>query len=150
MELINKVKTLLTRGTIGFVRISLGIVFLWFGALKFFPNTSPAEIIAQQTMDKLTLGIVPSEVNYIILAIIETTFGIFLIGNIFQKMITPLALGHLLMTFSPMLFFPSEIFSGIFVPTLLGQYIIKNLVLFSALLLINQKFCYANEKTCIS
>lgn len=150
MELINKVKTLLTRGTIGFVRISLGIVFLWFGTLKFFPNTSPAEIIAQRTMDKLTLGIVTSEVSYIILAIVETAFGIFLISNIFQKMIAPLALGHLVMTFSPMLLFPSEIFSGIFVPTLLGQYIIKNLVLFSALLLINQKFCYTKEKTCIS
>jgi len=140
MELINKVKTLLTRGTIGFVRISLGIVFLWFGTLKF----------AQRTMDKLTFGIVPSEVSYIILAIVETIFGLFLIGNIFQKMIAPLALGHLVMTFSPMLLFPSEIFSGIFAPTLLGQYIIKNLVLFSALLLINQKFCYTNEQTCIS
>jgi len=150
MELIHKGKILLAKGSVVFVRIAIGIVFLWFGILKFFPNTSPAEIIAQRTMDKLTLGVVPSEVNYLVLAIIETTFGLFLIGNIFQKMIVPLALGHLVMTFSPMLLFPSEIFSEIFIPTLLGQYTIKNLVLFSGLLLINQKFCYTNEKTCVS
>ncbi|MBQ0734816.1 DoxX family membrane protein [Aquimarina celericrescens] len=150
MELINKGKTLLRPWPIVFVRISIGIVFIWFGVLKFFPNTSPAEIVAQRTMDKVTLGLIPSEINYLILAIIETIFGLFLIGNIFQKMIVTLALGHLIMTFFPILLFPSEVFSGIFIPTLLGQYIIKNLVLFSALLLINQRFCYSNEKICIT
>ncbi|WP_422860404.1 doxx family protein [Flagellimonas sp. S174] len=152
MELINKIETLLRPWPIAFVRISIGIVFLWFGVLKFFPNTSPAETMAQRTMDKLTLGLISSEMNYLILAIIETVFGLFLIGNIFKKMIVPLTLGHLIMTFSPILLFPSEVFTGILIPTLLGQYIIKNLVLFSALLLINQRFCYSNsdEKICIS
>ncbi|HAL81372.1 MAG TPA: hypothetical protein DCO83_03360 [Mucilaginibacter sp.] len=32
----------------------------------------------------------------------------------------------------PILFFPNETFNGLFVPTLLGQYIIKNFVLISA------------------
>lgn len=150
MELINKSKTLLAKGSIVFVRISIGVVFLWFGVLKFFPNTSPAEIVAQRTMDKITLGLVSSELNYLTLAIIETIFGLFLIGNIFQKMIVPLALGHLFMTFSPILLFPSEVFSEAFIPTLLGQYIIKNLVLFSALFLINQRFCYSDEKVCVT
>ncbi|MEM7485102.1 MAG: doxx family protein [Bacteroidota bacterium] len=150
MELINKGKTILAKNAIALVRVSLGIVYLWFGMLKFFPNTSPAEIIAQKTMAKLTLGIVPSEVNYLILALFETLFGLFLIGNKFQKMILPIALGHIILTFSPIFLFPSEVFSGVLIPTLFGQYIIKNLVLFSALLLINQKFCYTNEKTCIS
>nr|WP_298999391.1 doxx family protein [uncultured Allomuricauda sp.] len=152
MELINKIETLLRPWPIVFVRISIGIVFLWFGVLKFFPNTSPAETVAQRTMDKLTLGLISSEMNYLILAIIETVFGLFLIGNFFKKMIVPLTLGHLIMTFSPILLFPSEVFTGILIPTLLGQYIIKNLVLFSALLLINQRFCYSNsdEKICIT
>ncbi len=40
------------------LRISLGIVFLWFGVLKFFPELSPAEELATRTIEVLTLGIV--------------------------------------------------------------------------------------------
>ncbi|MEM8846700.1 MAG: doxx family protein [Bacteroidota bacterium] len=135
---------------IGFVRVSLGIVFLWFGALKFFPDASPAELIAQRTMNKLTMGIIPCSLSYMILAVVESLLGLLLIGNLFQKVVTALAVGHILMTFSPMVFFPSELFSKAWVPNLLGQYIIKNLVLLSALVLINHKFCYSDKETCIT
>lgn len=150
MELKKKYGALSAKGRIGFIRISLGIIFLWFGILKFFPSTSPAEEIAQKTMEKITLSMIPNEVNYMILANIETALGILLILDIYRKIIIPLALGHILMTFSPILFFTSEIFSDTMVPTLLGQYIIKNLVLFSSLLLISRNFCYSEETACIS
>ena len=39
-----------------FLRISVGIVFMWFGILKFFPNISPAQDIATNTINKLTFG----------------------------------------------------------------------------------------------
>jgi uncharacterized membrane protein YphA (DoxX/SURF4 family) len=32
------------------LRVSLGIVFLWFGILKFFPSASPAEELASRTI----------------------------------------------------------------------------------------------------
>lgn len=123
------------------IRISIGIIYLWFGILKFFPNISPAETIARQTIDKLTFGYIPADVNYLLLAIMETTIGILLIGNVWKNKVIPIALVHLILTFSPMVLFTSETFSSPFVPTFVGQYIVKNLVLFNALLLLNRRNC---------
>ena len=43
------------------LRLSVGIVFLWFGVLKFFPGLSPAEGLAARTISTLTLGIIPPD-----------------------------------------------------------------------------------------
>jgi uncharacterized membrane protein YphA (DoxX/SURF4 family) len=45
-----------------FLRISIGIVFLWFGVLKFFPGLSPGEDLAIQTMKKLSFGLIPGNI----------------------------------------------------------------------------------------
>jgi hypothetical protein len=45
------------------LRISLGIVFLWFGVLKFFPNVSPAQELATRTIGVLTGGLIPDSVS---------------------------------------------------------------------------------------
>ena len=45
------------------VRIALGIVFLWFGVLKFFPNLSPAELLAARTIERLTFGAVQPDIS---------------------------------------------------------------------------------------
>ena len=41
----------LARYSIPFLRVSLGLVFLGFGLLKFIPDLSHAEAIATETMD---------------------------------------------------------------------------------------------------
>lgn len=114
--------------------ISLGIVYLWFGVLKFFPHLSPAEALAKNTIAKLTMGIVPLDVAIILLAIWETSTGIMLIFDIYRRFAIPFALLHILLTFTPMIFFSDEIFSnGAFIPSLVGQYIIKNIIIISVL-----------------
>jgi uncharacterized membrane protein YkgB len=45
---------LFNRYALDTLRISLGIVFFWFGFLKFFPNVSPAESLATDTINVLT------------------------------------------------------------------------------------------------
>jgi len=50
------------------LRLSLGIVFLWFGVLKFFPNASPAQELATRTISVLSWGRVPVSVSLPILA----------------------------------------------------------------------------------
>ena len=49
-------------GTTG-LRLSLGLVFLWFGALKLVPGLSPAEGLAGDTLSILTQGLVPPTVS---------------------------------------------------------------------------------------
>ena len=47
------------------LRISVGIVFFWFGFLKFFPGLSPAQDLATRTIDVLTFGLVPPEISIV-------------------------------------------------------------------------------------
>ena len=50
------------------LRISLGVVFFWFGVLKFFPGMSPATDLASRTIDVLSFGMVPARISVPVLA----------------------------------------------------------------------------------
>lgn len=119
--------------SLAFLRISVGIVYLWFGALKFFQGVSPAEFMAIQTIHRLTFGVIPDRTSIIMLATWECVIGfLFIIGK-FTKPCLILMLLHMVCTFTPLFFFPDEIFFKIpFQLTLTGQYIIKNIVFISA------------------
>ena len=115
------------------LRISLGIVFFWFGFLKFFPGLSPADQIATKTITKLSFGIVQPDVSIVLLAIWETVIGIGLITGKYLRVTLFLLFSQMMGTMTPMILFPTETFTRIpYAPTLEGQYIIKNLVLISA------------------
>ena len=126
--------TLFMRGKgILFLRISLGIVFFWFGFLKFFPGLSPADQIATETISKLTFGVILPDISIIILAVWETLIGIGLLSGKFLRVTLLLLFTQMIGTMSPLVLFPTETFTRFpFVPTLEGQYIIKNIVLISA------------------
>lgn len=113
---------------------SIGLVYLWFGVLKFFPEYSPAEELAKNTIKLLTLGFIPTQVSIILLAVWETVVGVLLIGNIYRKFAVKLALVQMLCTFLPFVFFPNDSFAiAPFGFTLLGQYIFKNVIIIAAL-----------------
>jgi uncharacterized membrane protein YphA (DoxX/SURF4 family) len=115
------------------LRISLGIVFFWFGVLKFFPSLSPAEDLAARTIDILTFGLMPASVSVLILAAWECLIGLGLIFGVFMRATLFLLWLQMLGTITPIFFFPHEVFAHIpYAPTLEGQYIIKNIVLVSA------------------
>jgi uncharacterized membrane protein YkgB len=119
------------------LRVALGIVFLWFGVLKFFPHLSPAETLAARTIQQLTFGIVQPSVSLPVLATWESIIGIGLIVNRGMRVILLLLAIHMIGTFTPLIFFPGETFTSFpFVPTLEGQYIIKNLVLIGAAIVV--------------
>jgi uncharacterized membrane protein YphA (DoxX/SURF4 family) len=116
-----------------FLRIALGIVFFWFGVLKFFPNFSPAENLAARTIGKLTTGLIEQHMSIHILAIWECLIGLGLISGKFLRATLALLFVQMIGTILPLFFFPEETFIHIpYAPTLEGQYIIKNLVLIAA------------------
>ena len=122
----------MARHSVLFLRVSLGIVFLWFGALKFFAGISPAEQLASKTLHLLTFGLVPSSVSIVLLAVWECSIGLGLILGVALRATLVLLFLQMLGTLTPMLFFPDEVFQGmVLVPTFEGQYIIKNIVLIS-------------------
>jgi uncharacterized membrane protein YkgB len=127
----------MTRHGIQLLRISLGIIFLWFGFLKFIPDASPAESLATRTIEILSFGFISSQISMILLATWETLIGIGLILGLCLRLTLFLLFTQMLGTLTPLLFFPAETFVNPPVtPTLEGQYIIKNLVLIASGLVI--------------
>ncbi|CAG0944656.1 thiosulfate dehydrogenase [quinone] large subunit [Anaerolineae bacterium] len=119
------------------LRMSLGVVFFWFGVLKFFPGLSPAQDLATRTISLLTFGVISPSVSIIILASWECVIGLGLILGVFTRATLFLLFLQMFGTLMPIVFFPKEVFAEIpYAPTLEGQYIIKNLVLISAGLVI--------------
>jgi uncharacterized membrane protein YkgB len=122
----------MARGGIPILRVALGIVFVWFGALKFFPGMSPAEELVIATVPWL-----PGRVFMPILAAWEVAIGLgFLTGRALRLTILLLFL-QMPGTMAPMILLPDQVFAAFpFGLTLTGQYIVKNLVLIAAALVI--------------
>ncbi|MGI9049827.1 MAG: DoxX family membrane protein [Rubrobacteraceae bacterium] len=132
-QLEDSVTRWLVRYSIPLLRISLGGVFLLFGALKFFPNVSPIEALASRTVGVLTFGLILAGVSMILLAALECAIGIGLLTGLYPRLTLVLLGLQMIGATSPLVIFPGEIFAGPFhAPTLVGQYIIKDVVLISA------------------
>ena len=123
----------MARHGVTLLRVSLGIVFFWFGVLKFFPGLSPAEDLAARTISVLTFGLVPPAVSIPVLAAWECLIGLGLLSGRFMRVTLLLLFAQMIGTVLPIFFFPGEVFHVFpYAPTLEGQYIIKNIVLVSA------------------
>jgi len=115
------------------LRISIGIIFFWFGILKFFEGLCPAEDLAIRTISKLTFHVISEKTIIYGLAVWEVLIGIGLLFNIFIRETLLLLYLQMIGTFTPLFLFPSEVFHIFPVSfTLEGQYIVKNIVIVSA------------------
>lgn len=110
------------------MRVSLGVIFFWFGALKLFPNMSPAEDLVRNT-----IYFVDPNLFIPVLAVWEMLIGIGLITGVFMRLTLLLLFLQMPGTALPLLLLPEVCFTVFpFGLTLEGQYIIKNLVLITA------------------
>lgn len=128
--------------SINLIRISLAIVYIWFGALKIF-GMSPAGELVEQTVYWFK-----PEIFMPILGLCEVIIGL---GLLLKKCIpyaVILLLMHMMVTFFPIFIVKKACFDAFpYCPTLIGQYIIKNLVLISGALVVAAKYnqtYYAN------
>ena len=114
------------------LRISVGIVYLWFGALKLVPSLSPAEGLIRSSLPFLPMGFfIP------FLAVWEMVIGLGFISGRFMRLIILLMLMQMVGAASPIVLNPNAVFESFpLVLTLEGQYIVKNLVLISAAIVI--------------
>ena len=128
-------KALLERWSVPALRVALGVVFVAFGVLKFFPGMSPVESLVEATWGVLTFGIVGGPLALILTAVLETVAGLALISGVFARFGLVLLAVTFVGIFSPLLFFPDAIFEA-GGPTLLGQYVLKDVVLVAAALVV--------------
>jgi uncharacterized membrane protein YphA (DoxX/SURF4 family) len=123
-----------------FMQWAIGLIYIWFGLLKFFPGLSPAELLAANTLDALAMGLLPKEGLLLGLATFEVLLGILLVIRVRSKLIIAALLLHMLGTFMPIVIFPDEVFSAPpFGFTIVGQYIMKNFVIIGAALVLYSK-----------
>ena len=134
----------LNRNSLTLLRFSLAIIFIWFGALKPFGQSPAVELITK------TVYWFDPKIFIPILGIWEMLIGICLL---FPPLIR-IGLGLLALqmpgTFLPLVLLPEVCFINIpFDLTLEGQYIVKNLVLIGAGLVVGSKLIPLKKKTAI-
>lgn len=119
------------------LRISVGAIFLLFGLLKFAPGVSPAQDLVERTTDILSFGIVPGSVALVLVATLESTIGVLLLCGRRLRIAVGLLTVQLVGILSPLALLPGRLFMGPHgAPTLEGQYVIKDLVLVGAALVL--------------
>lgn len=131
---VGALRTWLNRYSIDILRISLGLVFALFGFLKFIPGASPAEELAMRTVESLSFGMVTGSTALWLTAAVECFIGLTLVtGRLLRTGL--IALGFALVgILSPVVLFFGDLFPG--TPTLEAQYVLKDVVLAAAGLVI--------------
>ncbi|GIW67510.1 MAG: hypothetical protein KatS3mg096_378 [Candidatus Parcubacteria bacterium] len=110
-------------------RVSIFIVFFYFGFLKvlgFSPATPLVEALFQET-----LNFFPFSYFIIFFGLFEMLIGLTFIIPRLERLAIFLLILHMITTFLPLILLPQITWQKFLVPTLEGQYIIKNLVIIS-------------------
>lgn len=127
----------LARHSVTLLRWSLGAVFLFFGFLKFFPGVSPAAPVAIETTSLLTFGLVPAPAALLGVALLEVTIGLCLLSGRFLGLGLALLGVAFVGILSPLVLLSDELFTGpAGAPNLLGQYVLKDVILVAAALVV--------------
>ena len=114
------------------MRVGLGIIFFWFGALKLVPGLSPAEDLVRNT-----IYFIDPDIFLPILAVWEMAIGIGLIFGLFMRLTLLLLFLQMPGTAMPIFVLPEVVWTSFpFGLTIEGQYIIKNLALIGAALVL--------------
>lgn len=125
----------LAHASLPLLRISVGLVFLGFGLLKFVPDLSPAEDLARRTTRELTFDLIPDGAGLILVAALETAIGLSLLTGRYVRFGLALLALAMVGILAPLLLFPGDLFARrYYAPTLEGQYVLKDVVLLAAAL----------------
>ena len=127
-EIDQRVTSWMARYGLTLMRVALGTIFFWFGALKLVPGLSPAEDLLRNT-----LFFVDPDRFQPILALWEMAIGLGLISGLFMRATLLLLFLQMPGTALPILITPEAVFTQFpFGLTIEGQYIVKNLALITA------------------
>jgi uncharacterized membrane protein YkgB len=122
------------------LRYSLAVIFLWFGFLKFFPGMSPAEELVSNTVYWFGPWFI------FVLAAWEVAIGLCLLFRPLIRIGIALMALQMVGTFLPLILLPEITWQHLFIPTMEGQYIIKNLVLITAAIVVGGTVRHTKSK----
>ena len=121
------------------VRIPIFIIFFWFGFLKIV-DLSPAQELVQDTV--YWMPFLSAEMWTYVIGFWEVLIGVFFLFKKTTLIAMLLLLIQMSGTFLPLVILPEITFqdSNPFLPTLEGQYIIKNIIIITAALIIGRTY----------
>ena len=115
-------------------RLALFIVYVWFGFLKVI-DASPANPLVAGLLEK-TLPFITFEKFIVIFGLFEVLLGLLFLSGRLRKLTFVLFGLHMIAVFAPLILLPAVSWQSTLIPTLEGQYIIKNVVLIALVLFI--------------
>lgn len=125
-------------------RFALFLVYFWFGILKVVAE-SPANPLVSALLEK-TLPFMTFSTFIVLFGLLEVLIGIlFLIPKLTRLAVVLLAL-HMITTLMPLVLLPQVAWSAPFVPTLEGQYMIKNILIIALAVVITSRLNPAGTK----
>ncbi len=134
-QIIQRMKVL----SIPVMRFSFAVIFVWFGILKPF-GLSAAEGLLKATVKWLPFG--SPELWLPIIGWWEVVIGICFLFEKTTRIAILLLFLQMVGTFMPLVFLPEVTFqeNNYLLPTLEGQYIVKNLIIIAAALVLGGSF----------
>lgn len=108
-------------------RFGLFLVFFWFGLLKVI-GLSPASGLVQRLFEQ-TIPFLTFQQFIIAFGLFECLIGVLFLIRGLERVVIPLLFLHMVTTVMPLFLLTSETWSDFLVPTLEGQYIIKNILI---------------------
>lgn len=130
ITVLDRVRDWLVAHSVDILRVSLGLVFLAFAIPKYVPGLSPAEGLAASTIEVLTMGLLGGQLAVLLTAVVETVIGLTLVSGRLVKVGLVVLAVALVGIMSPLVLFPELMFAG--GPTLVAQYVVKDIVLAAA------------------
>ena len=110
-------------------RLSLFIVFFWFGILKVMGTSPAAGVVSELFHQTFLADMMTAGTFLVILGLAEMIIGIFFVLPHFERAAILIMILHMITTFLPLLLLQHVAWQSAWTPTLEGQYIIKNVVL---------------------
>jgi putative oxidoreductase len=123
------------RISVTLLRLTIGVVFVWFGALKLSGDSPVARLVAD------TLPFLPKGLVVPALGIFEVLLGLALLLGRRLDLVVVLLVMHLAGTFLVLVVTPEQAFSGHnpLMLTMTGEFVVKNVVLIAAGLVVATK-----------
>ena len=149
-DILNKLDSkfikIMKNASIPSIRLSFGVIFIWFGILKPL-GLSSAEGLLKSTVIWLPFG--SPEMWLIIIGLWEVVIGVFFFFKKTTRIAIILLFLQMVGTFMPLVVLTEVTFqsNNFLLPTLEGQYIIKNLMIISAALVLGGEITRSNKKT---
>ena len=127
LHIDEKIIAFFRRSYIPLARVALALVFFWFGLIKLAGLSPAGDLAAALTVKTVGLGYF--DLLFKALAFLECLIGFLFLFPKLVRVVMPLLFAHMAIVCAPLIMVPELTWQATFVPTLEGQYIIKNIVI---------------------